>query len=91
MSKADVSVGEDTSVLWLGGLSGLLAGIALILFPVGIALTGGAGSTEFLLMKIQEFGRVYLIVPGLGWSLSFSRSPYSLRSLEPQGWGAPRP
>ena len=59
-------MGEEKSVLQLGGVGGLLAGIALLIFLILIGLTGGAGNTEALLGKFQEFGRAYVLVPGLG-------------------------
>ena len=59
-------MGEEKSTLRLGGMSGLLAGIVLILFPIGIALSGGGGPTEALLRKFQDIGRGYMLVVGLG-------------------------
>ena len=59
-------MGEDKSILQVGGLGGLLAGIVSITFLIGVALSGGAGTTEALLRKFQEIGRGYMLVVGLG-------------------------
>lgn len=75
-------MGEDRSVLQLGGLSGLLAGITLIVSPILIAASGGGGTTEALLRKIQEIGRVYLFVPGLAMVSSLRA-----RTDVPNGYG----
>lgn len=65
-------MGEEKRFLQLGGLGGLLAGILPIvslLLAVSLGFTG-PGSTEELLRRFQDFGRAYLIFPGLSLAAS---------------------
>lgn len=58
-------MGEDQSILRWGGVSGLLAGILIIVIAITMTFLGGPATTEGLLIRVRDMGRVYLVLPGL--------------------------
>ena len=58
-------MGEEKSIVQMGGLGGLLAGIVLIISALLLGSSGGPGTTEEVLIRNSEVGRVFLLFPGV--------------------------
>lgn len=55
-------MGEDNSILQVGGLSGLLAGLVMVIFMIVVVAAGGAATAEDTLIIAQELRAPFVIL-----------------------------
>ncbi len=82
-------MGEDKSILQIGGLGGLLAGVVYIIGTIIFLSLGGAGTTEEALTRMNDFGAAYLAFPALSMAAFLLSIPLFLALHRSTGSASP--